>query len=129
MASSSLMTEEEALADAAKQPNSRVYSCDKGPAQTFNPWPVSRIRMCVDIIRARMAGDRSEVDEETDKMMVAFCMLDPKMVSMAASTEPCAVAALNLALATWEGVESGSMDKKEAAKRVVQSLASGGEKK
>jgi hypothetical protein len=129
MASSSLMTEEEALADAAKQPNSRVYSCDKGPAQTFNPWPVSRIRMCVDIIRARMAGDRSEVDEETDKMMVAFCMLHPKMVSMAASTEPGAVAALNLALATWEGVESGSMDKKEAAKRVVQSLASGGEKK
>ena len=62
-------------------------------------------------------------------MMVAFCMLHPKMVSMAASTEPGAVAALNLALATWEGVESGSMDKKEAAKRVVQSLASGGEKK
>lgn len=110
---------------AARTPGARVYRED-GYGQTFEPWPMERIRRCVAIVRSRMRGDRSELDEDTDQMMLAFATLHPKLLSMAASEKAADQTALDIALATWDGVRDGSVSKADAAKSIVRKIRHGG---
>ena len=112
------------MAEAAATKNSRVYK-DDGPAQSFKPWPVERVRRCVDIVRRRMQGDTSPIDEETDVMMVAFFMLHPRMARMAASTSQGDQFALEQTLDVQEEVERGLHTREEGNKILMRRLVEG----
>lgn len=113
------------MAEAANNPNAIVYQNDDQPAQSFTPWPVERVCTCVDIIRRRMRGDRSAIDEETDRMMTVFFMLHPRMARMAASEKKADQVALDEALKVQAEVEGGSLTREDGNKLLMQRLVEG----